>query len=307
MTAIDPELLRADEEPAATRPVGRRGRGLIAAWRVLIRRPTRLIGAIILLIFALMAIAGPWLYPEHLPIDPENILSPPSLAHPLGTDFAGTDVVALLITGTRYVMVSALWASLFTIVIGTGLGLFAGYRLGWPDTVLMKITDFILTIPSFPLLVVLATLWDFSSAFAMGLVLGLLGWGGLARAVRSQVLSLRTRGFVEAARSLGLPLPNIIFRQLLPNVAPYIGMNMLLTFTGFVYAQAGLFFLGVVPFTANNWGVMLNQAVQNGALQSPTALAYLLAPLTAILLLTLGTVLLLDAVDEFFNPRLREA
>ncbi len=203
MTAIDPELVRRPtDEPVATGS-GRRVRGLVAAWRVLIRRPTRLIGAVILVIFALMAIAGPWFYPEHLPIDPENILSPPSLAHPLGTDFAGTDVVALLITGTRYVMVSALWASLFTIVIGTGLGLFAGYRLGWPDSVLMKITDFILTIPSFPLLVVLATLWDFSSAFSMGLVLGLLGWGGLARAVRSQVLSLRTRGFVEAARSLG--------------------------------------------------------------------------------------------------------
>jgi len=287
---------------------------LVPRWRrdaravrvVLTRRPSRIFGAVVIVGFIFMAVAGPWFYPPQLPIDVDNILSPPSARHWLGTDFAGTDVWSLLVTGTRFVLLSALWASLFTIVIGTLLGLVSGYVLSWPDTLLMKVTDFILTIPSFPLLVVLATVWDFGSAWSMGLVLGLLGWGGLARAVRSQVLSLRTRGFVEAARSLGLPLHNIVLRQLLPNIAPYVGMNMLITFTGFVYAQVGLFFLGVIPFTSNNWGVMLNQAVQNGALQTPTALAYLLAPLTAILLLTLAVVLLLDAVDEFFNPRLRE-
>ncbi len=140
----------------------------------------------------------------------------------------------------------------------------------------------------------------------MGLVLGITGWGGLARAVRSQTMSLRERGFIEAARGLDLSTPHIVFRELLPNVAPYIAMSLLLTFTGFVYAEVGLFFLGVVPFSVNNWGVMLNLAVQNGALSSSSALSYLLSPLVAILLLTLGVVLVLDAFDELFNPRLRE-
>jgi peptide/nickel transport system permease protein len=174
------------------------------------------------------------------------------------------------------------------------------------DTVAMRITDFILTVPSLPLMVVLGSAWHFSSAIAIGTLLGVLGWGGIARAVRSQVLSLRTRGFIEAARNLGLPVRHIVTRQLLPNIAPFVGMNLLVSFTGAVYSQVGLFFLGVLPFNSNNWGVMLNQAVKNGALQSTTGLSYLLAPLLAILLLTLAVVMLLDAVDEYFNPRLRE-
>lgn len=282
-------------------------RNLHALRVVLLRRPSRIFGTAIVAIFVFMGLFGQMFFPNPLPIDPTNILSGPTAAHPLGTDFAGADVWALLVTGTRFVLESAAWASAFTIVIGTLMGIVSGYMLGWTDTLLMKITDFILTIPGFPLLVVLASVWNFGTAMKMGIVLGLLGWGGLARAIRSQVLSLRTRGFVEAARSLGLPIRHIVFKQLLPNIAPYVGMNVLLTFTGFVYSQVGLFFLGVIPFSSNNWGVMLNQAVTNGAMNSPQALSYLLAPLLAILLLTLGVVLLLDAVDEFFNPRLRES
>lgn len=171
----------------------------------------------------------------------------------------------------------------------------------------MRATDFILTIPGLPVLVVLSTVWAFGSPLEMGLVLGIVGWGGIARAVRSQTLSLRERGFLEAARSLGLPNRHILVKELLPNLAPYVAMNLLLAVVSFVEAQVGLFFLGIVPFTSTNWGVMINQAVfSGGALQSPEALVYLLAPLVCILLLITGVVLFLDAIDELFNPRLRE-
>jgi len=273
---------------------------------VILRRPSRVAGALICALFAFLAVFGPYLYPANLPIDPTAIFQGPSAAHWLGTDFEGTDVLALLITGTRYVLEAAAFASLFTVVIGTTVGLVAGYHRGLSDSTLMKVTDFVLTIPGFPLLIVLSTVWDFGAPWSMGLVLGVTGWGGLARAVRSQTLSLRERGFIEAARGLDLSALHIVFRELLPNVAPCIAMSLLLTFTGFVYAEVGLFFLGVVPFTVNNWGVMLNLAIQNGALSSTSALSYLLAPLVAILLLTLGVVLVLDAFDELFNPRLRE-
>jgi peptide/nickel transport system permease protein len=142
----------------------------------------------------------------------------------------------------------------------------------------------------------------------MGFVLGITGWGALARAVRSQTLSLRERGFIEAARGMGLPWYHIVFREILPNMGPYIAMNLLVSVTGAIYAEVGLFYLGVVPFHVNNWGVMLNLAVfTGGAMESPQALPYLLSPLAAILILTLGVVLFLDALDEIFNPRLREA
>ena len=289
-------------------PRRRRGAFLRLVVGVFTRRPSRILGLVLVLGFAVMAIAGPYMYPALLPVDPLNIYAKPSLEHPLGTDFAGTDVLALIITGARYVLAAAALAALIHVLIGTAFGLVSGYFLGATDSVLMRITDFALTVPTFPLLIVLSTIWDFGSAWAMGFVLGIVGWGALARAVRSQALSLRERGFIEAARGLGLSRRHIVVRELMPNVAPYIAMNLLLSVTAAIYAEVGLFFLGVVPFGTNNWGVMLNLAVfQAGAISSTEALTYLLSPLVAILLVTLGVVLILDAVDELFNPRLREA
>jgi peptide/nickel transport system permease protein len=303
MTTITPML---PEEEAAT-VTARPPRAARGRWRLLVRTPGRVFGFAIIVFFALMAIVGPFLYPKNLAINPNAIYATPSLAHPLGTDFEGTDVLALIVTGSRYMLLSAVIAAALIVVVGTAVGVSAGYYRGIRDSALMRVTDFILTIPGFPLLIVLSTVWDFGSPYAMGFVLGIFGWGGLARAVRSQTLSLRERGFLEAARSLGLPGRHIIFHEILPNVAPFIGMNLLLSVTGAIYAEAGLFFLGVVPFNANNWGVMLNIAVFSaGAVTSPKALTYLLSPLVCILLLTLGIVLILNAVDEWFNPRLRE-
>jgi peptide/nickel transport system permease protein len=277
-------------------------------WVALQRRPSRLAGAAILLLFLFMAVAGPWLYPSRLPYDVDNVYAPISWEHPLSTDFEGVDVLALVVTGTRGVLLVAAAAGLITMVVGTAAGLYAGYRRGAPDSILMRVADFVLTIPGFPLLIVLTTTINLGAWWKMALVLGLVGWGGLARAVRSQTMSLRERGFIEAARGLGLPTRHIVARELLPNVAPYIATNLLLAVTGYIYAQVGLYFLGVLPLDTSNWGVMLNAAVfQSGALISPDALPYLLAPLGAILLLTLGVVLIVDALEEIFNPRLREA
>ncbi len=276
-------------------------------WRVLLRKPSRLVGAVILLGFTVVGAIGPLLYPDPLPRDTTALYAPPSWAHPFGTDFEGTDVLALVVTGSQYVLLTGVVTALITVALGSAVGLFAGFRRGRWDTVLMRFTDMKLTIPALPLLLMLSTIWKFSSPLEMGLVLGLLGWGGVARAVRSQTLSLRERGFIEAARGLGLSSGHILGRELLPSMAPYIAMNMLIAVTGAVYAQVGLFFLGVLPFEANNWGVMLNLAVfGGGALTTAAALPYLLAPLLAILLLTLGIVLVVDAMDEIFNPRLRE-
>lgn len=276
-------------------------------WVALRRRPSRLAGVGIVLLFVFLAVAGPWLYPDRLPYDADNVYAPISWKHPLSTDFEGVDVLALVITGTRGVLLVAAAAGLITMVIGTAAGLYAGYRRGTPDSLLMRIADFVLTIPGFPLLIVLTTTINLGAWWKMALVLGLVGWGGLARAVRSQTMSLRERGFIEAARGLGLSTRHVVVKELLPNVAPYIATNLLLAVTGYIYAQVGLYFLGVLPLDTSNWGVMLNAAVfQSGALISPDALPYLLAPLGAILLLTLGVVLIVDALEEIFNPRLRE-
>ena len=303
MTTTVPLLPEETSDPVKLPGRRRRATGRL---RILFRTPGRVFGVVIIIFFTLMAIIGPFLYPKNLPINPGDIYATPSLHHPLGTDFEGTDVLALIVTGARYVMLSAAIAAVITMLLGTAAGLAAGYYRGPTDSILMRVTDFILTIPGFPLLIVLSSIWDFGSPYQMGLVLGIFGWGGIARAVRSQTMSLRQRSFLEAARGLGLSNRHIILREVLPNVAPYIAMNLLLSVTGAVYAEVGLFFLGVVPYSTNNWGVMLNNAVFDaGAVTSPQALGYLLSPLVCILLLTLGFVLVLNAVDEWFNPRLR--
>ncbi|GAA0989493.1 ABC transporter permease [Acrocarpospora macrocephala] len=290
--------------PAPATPRRNFWRGVL---RVMRRKPSRMAGVAIVALFAFMGLFGPLLYPSPLPRDDNALYAAPSWAHPFGTDFEGTDVLALVVTGTRYVLLAGLATAVITVALGTGIGLLAGFHRGRWDTVLMRLTDLQLTIPGLPLLLVLSTVWKFTSPLEMGVVLGVLGWGGIARAVRSQTLSLRERGFIEAARGLGLSTRHIVGRELLPSMAPYIAMNMLIAVTGAIYAQVGLFFLGVLPFDANNWGVMLNLAVfGGGALTSAAALPYLLAPLLAILLLTLGIVLVVDAMDEIFNPRLRE-
>jgi peptide/nickel transport system permease protein len=275
--------------------------------RILVSTPGRIVSLVIVIVFALMAIIGPYLYPANLPINAHEIYAPPSLAHPLGTDFEGTDVLALIVTGARYVLLAAFIAAVVTLAIGTAFGLFAGYYPRSAGRPIMRLTDFVLAIPGFPLLIVLATIWSFGSPEQMGLVLGVTGWGGIARAVRAQTLSLRERGFVEAARGLGIPGRRIVRTEILPNVAPYISMNLMMQVTGFIYTEVGLFFLGVVKYSSSNWGVMLNLAVFNAdALTNPRALAYLLSPLICILLLTIALVTLANVGDEIFNPRLRK-
>jgi peptide/nickel transport system permease protein len=296
--ALPPEQLHQAMQRSRQRSTNR--------WRLFVSTPGRIAASAIIVIFTLMAIVGPYLYPKNLPIDPTNIYAGPSLAHPLGTDYEGADVLALLVTGSRYVLVAAALAGVITLSIGTVAGLAAGYYPRGAGSAIMRVTDFVLAVPGFPVLIVLATIWQFGSPLAMGLVMGIFGWGGIARAVRAQTLSLRERGFVEAARGLGLSGRRIIFTELLPNLAPYIGMNLMLAITAFIYTEVGLFFIGVVAYSNSNWGVMLNQAVfQAGALTSTRGLSYLLSPLICILLITISLVTLANAVDEFFNPRLR--
>jgi peptide/nickel transport system permease protein len=296
--ALPPEQLHQAMQRSRQRSTGR--------WRLFVSTPGRIAASVILVIFTLMAIIGPYLYPRNLPINPNDIYAGPSLAHPLGTDFEGSDVLALLVTGSRYVLFAAAIAAVITLGIGTMAGLAAGYYPRLTGSAIMRVTDFVLAIPGFPVLVVLATIWQFGSPLAMGFVMGAFGWGGIARAVRAQTLSLRERGFVEAARGLGLPGRRIMAAEVLPNLAPYIGMNLMLAMTAFIYTEVGLFFLGVVSYTTSNWGVMLNNAVfQAGAATSTRGLAYLLSPLMCILLITISLVTLANAVDEFFNPRLR--
>lgn len=273
---------------------------------VIIRRNRRaFIGLIILVIFALMATVGP----EVVPLDTtqrfEKRFQWPSLEHPLGTDHVGRDTFQQIVHGSRDVLSTAFLAGVFATAIAITVGMLAGLQGGMADALLMLMTNAILTVPSFPVMMIIAVVFKVRDPVSLGLLLSIWTWGGLARAIRSQILSLKEREFIEAARALGLSTFHIVFRELLPNVMPYVAISFFSIMRGAITASVGLMFLGLIPFKATNWGMMLNFAAWQGAIYVPKALFYFGSPMACIILFQLGAFFFANGLDEVLNPRLR--
>jgi peptide/nickel transport system permease protein len=167
------------------------------------------------------------------------------------------------------------------------------------------LTDIWLTIPQLPLLIVLAAFIRVNNPVTLVLIIGLLTWPGLLRAVRSQVLAIKQSDYIEAARVLDLGTGHIVFREILPNMMSYITISFILAVTAAMGFQATLVFLGVVPLSGNNWGVMIRFADTRGAIFSKDSFWYIMAPVLAIALFQLTLVALERGLAEVFNPRLR--
>jgi peptide/nickel transport system permease protein len=153
---------------------------------------------------------------------------------------------------------------------------------------------------------VLAAFVRLDSPFLLAVILAATGWPTLLLAVRSQVLSLREREFVEAARMLDLGLPRILFREILPNMASYIIINFVFAMTGAIYGQVILYFLGLVSLSGDNWGLMIQEAYRQGAMFSPDGMMSLAAPIFMIVMLLWSLTLVARSLEDVFNPRLRE-
>lgn len=309
MSTLTPTVETADLGPEP----GQRGGGFAtfrksALVRSLFRRKARIIGMLIIAVYLFAAFFGHVLLPaEALKPHPSHAFAAPSFRHLLGTDYEGVGVLDDLISGTAGVLMVGAGAAFVIAFLGSVIGIAAGYMGGIVDTILMRFTDVVLSLPGFPLLLVIATILKSASPLVLIIMLGAVGWGGLARAERSLVLSFRGRAFVEAARGLQLSRRKMMGRVLFPNLASYIFMHFLLAVTGSIYAEVGLLFLGAAPFSSTNWGVMLSNASgTGGAIYDPKSAMYLFAPIIAILLLQGAVVAILGGVDELFNPRLRE-
>lgn len=274
-------------------------------WRILRADWSALVAGVVILIYILTAIFGPVFVQLSSDQNLQNVYLGPSWSHPLGTDFAGQDVLAEIILGARPIMEVGLLAATMITFIGVVIGLATGYVGGTVDNVIMRVVDVVLTIPGLPLIIVIAAVIHSSSPLVLAAILSVTGWAGLARAVRSQAISLRTMDFMAAARVQGLPLGNIVARQLLPNVGPYVAINFLFGITGAIYAEVGLFLLGVAPISGTNWGIMINLAMSQGALLSPNSLLFLFSPMVAVVILQVAFVFFSRAMDSLFNPRLR--
>lgn len=233
------------------------------------------------------------------------LVAPPSYEHPLGLDWKGRDVLSHMVHGGQNLIFTSIQAGLLATVLAVALGAAAGLLGGVVDQALGTVANFFLTIPTFPLLIVLAALVNFDSNFMLALLFAALNWPTLMRAVRAQVLSLRERDYVQAAFALDLGLWHIITREVFPNMVSYIAVNLIFTIRVAMYSIVGLVFLGLVPLREPDWAVMIFTGRQQGVLFLPQAAGMLLSPIIAIALFQLSLVLFTRSLEEVFNPRLR--
>lgn len=224
---------------------------------------------------------------------------------PLGTNGFGEDIFAQTVHATPPMLSMMLAGGLFATVVGTVVGTVAGYKRGRTERVLMTAADVQIAVPGLPLLIVLAMAIQPEHPATVGIILGVPGWAGLARSLHSQVLSLRNESYVESSRIMGFGSAPIIRDDILPNIVPYVMINFMQNAIGIIHLSVGLYFLGVLPFTTDNWGVMINFAYNNGALLSWAGLPWLVAPIFAISLLGFGITIFSQGMDRVFNPRVR--
>lgn len=238
---------------------------------------------------------------SHLTIS--NAKLGPSLI--LGADTQGRDMFTHVINGGRILIITAVTAGLISTLIAFVLGTVAALAGGMLDRVLVAIANFIIVIPRFPLLIVLAALISLTNWLLLATLIGLLAWPALMRAVRAQVLSLKERDYVEAAVALDLSQTHIIFKEILPNMMSFVAINFVISITSAMYDQIGLIFLGMAPINDYTWGVMLYFGRSRGTLFNADSAAMLLAPVLAIAFFQVSLVLFSRSLEELFDPRLR--
>jgi peptide/nickel transport system permease protein len=298
----DPQAAHAiatDPPPARPKPKG--------FWRIYVsRNKMGTFGIALLVAILLLAFVGPFFVEGENRTNIDMIYAPPSREAPLGYDHSGRDIWYQIVHGGRsLLMVSALAAFLATF-IGVALGALMALLGGWVDSSLQMLAQVIITIPAIILLGVLAAFVRLDNPFLLAALLALTSWPGLSLAVRSQVLSLKEREYVEAARMLDLGMGHIMFREVLPNMMSYILINFVFAMSGAVYGQVALYFLGLVSMSGVNWGIMIQEAFRRGAVFNTDSMMGLLAPIFMIVMLIWALTLMARSLEDIFNPRLRE-
>jgi peptide/nickel transport system permease protein len=250
-------------------------------WERLQKNKLSLVGMGFIIFLALLGIFGPFLTTDPTHSD-FNIANTPPLGfsrqesvydiktnefttkdiegraeHPLGTDSKGRDMLAMLISGARISLLVGLIATGIAIFLGTFIGVLSAYLGGWVDNVLMRFTDIMMTFPFFLLLVLIVFLFG-PSLVIIVVVIGLTGWTGAARLIRSEALSLRTRDFITASRALGASDARVMFNHLIPNVVSLIIVMSTLSIPGVIMAEASLSFIGMGDPMSTSWGTILN-------------------------------------------------
>ncbi len=267
-----------------------------------------LLGVAILLFFVLTAVFAPFISPYDPYVRVDRPLRPPSSKYLLGTNDIGQDIFSELIHGTRVSLTIGFLAALFTVVIGTLVGVVSGFLGGSVDEVLMRFTDVIMILPNIPLLILLMAIFGRQSYLIMILAISITGWTGTARMVRSSTISIKERTYVEASKAIGAGEGHIILKHILPNVSPLIIATMIYQVAGAMMSEAGLSFLGLGDPGHKSWGMVLHYAQTSGgwyANQGYPAWWWIIPPGLLIALTVASLVLIGQTMEEIINPRLR--
>jgi len=307
MTVSDQEDLAA-AAPAAPAVTPATVAGVRASREALYfaRRNRKLvIGLGVVLLFLVVAIVGP-LLTEH---GPNEYVGPPaqrpSARFWFGTTMFGQDVFAQFTHGLRSTFLVGVLGGGLAAVIGMLIGFSAGYRGGLVDEVLNMVTNVVLVIPTLAVLLVIAAYLRVRGVVPEALFIGLFSWPWVARAIRAQTFSLRSREYVDLARLSGLSGPKIVLNEVAPNMSSYLFMTFILLFGGAVLIAATLDFIGLGPTEGISLGLMMNNAVLWSAL--PLGMWWWFVPPGLGITIIVGALYIMNVgLDEVFNPKLRE-
>jgi len=281
-------------------------RGLEKSLKLILTHGMGKAGIAIFVLFIIMVIFGPYMRtvdPMRTGL-PQNILQPPSSQFWFGTDHLARDIWSQTIYGARIALLVGSVAAIVTVAVGTLVGLVSGYFGGKLDEVFMRIVDFFMMLPYLPLMIVFAAVLG-PNIWNIIIVISITYWPYTARVIRSQVLSIKERAFVEASRSVGASDNLLIFGEIMPNVVPLMFAEAVLMVTSAIYAEAVLAFLGLGDPTTISWGMMLHFAYQSGLMSM--APWWVIPPITCIVLTILAFTFLGTAVSDVMKPGYREA
>ncbi len=290
-------------------------RSLKSSWALFAENPVGLIGLGVIIFFGLMAAAHPilmntvWDPKVYDPVSGFDLEiayhpAPPSPRHLLGTDPLGRDVLSQLMFSTRYEFALGMIAAIVTVVIATTVGAIAAYYGGIIDTVLMRLVDLVIMVPTIPILIVLSALIKVGMV-ELALVIGVLsGFSGTPLVIKSQALTIKVKPYIEAARISGGNDFHIIFKHMVPNLMPIALLYMMFIVTGAIFSEAVLSFFGLTEIEMS-WGLMINTTQFFGYLLRFDTWFLLIPASLAITLLCAAFYLVGRALDEVVNPRLR--
>lgn len=262
------------------------------------------IGAAILGVLLVAALAAPWLAPYDPTTRVTRPFSAPSAAHWLGADDVGHDLLSMLIHGARISLFVGITAAVAATAIGTLVGVVAGYARGAIDTVLMRIVDVVLALPVLPLTIVIGVFAG-PGLRTQVMVIAAVLWAGLARELRAQVLALRDRDHIQAARAMGAGAFYVLRRHIIPAVVPLVVPQFVLTVKTAILLEAALAFLGLGDISAASWGSMLSMAHARNAFLTDAWLWWVVPPGLAIAVTVLAFALLGNFIEDRARPILR--